>query len=81
MHDGIIDCVAIEHGGIRRKDLPVEFGAEHGALEVLRMVVPISHQDELPVRGLDESQDPCQDLGIGGALDCFVGFEVNGPPP
>ena len=54
----------------------MELGAEHSALEVLWMVVPISHQDELSVGGLDQSQDAGQDLGIGGALDGFVRFEV-----
>ena len=46
----------------------MELGAEHSAVEMFRMVVPIPHQDELPVGGLEQGQDAGQDLGVGGAL-------------
>ena len=37
VHDCVINCVAIEHGGIRGQYLPVELGAEHCAVEVFRI--------------------------------------------
>ena len=77
MHDGIINRVAIEHCSIRCKYLPVEFGAEHCALEMFRVVVPVSDQDVLPGRGLDEGQSASQDLGVGGALNRLVGLELD----
>ena len=46
----------------------MELGAEHSAVEMFRMVVPIPHQDELPVGGLEQGQGAGQDLGVGGAL-------------
>ena len=78
LDDGVIHSVSIEQGGIRRQNLPMELGAEDGALELLRMVVPVPHQNELPCGGIQEPKDPRQNLGIGGALDRFVGFEVDG---
>ena len=62
VHDGIVHRVSIEHGGIWGEDLPVELGTEHGALEMLWMIVPVPHQDELPGRSLYECQDACQNL-------------------
>ena len=59
VHDGIVHRVSIEHGGIGGEDLPVELGTEHGALEMLWMIVPVPHQDEWPCRGLDECQNAC----------------------
>ena len=41
------------------------------------MVVPVSNQDELPCCGFQECQDPCKDLSVGGALDGFIGLEVD----
>ena len=41
LDDGVIDRIAIEQGRIRRQDLPVEFGTEDSALELLRVVVPV----------------------------------------
>ena len=55
----------------------MELRAEHGALEVLRVVVPVSNEDVLPVGGLQQGEDPCQDLRVGGALYGFICFEVH----
>ena len=57
--------------------LSIVASGEHGALEMLRVVVPITHQYVLPVGGLKQSQDAGQDLGVGGALDGFIGFEIH----
>ena len=78
LDNGVIHSVSIEQGGIWRQNLPVELGAEDSALELLRMVVPVPHQNELPCGGIQECKNPRQDLGIGGALDRFIGFEVDG---
>ena len=64
VHDGIVDRVPIEHCGIRSQDLPVELRAEYGVLELLRMIIPVPDKDVLPIGGVDESQDPCQQFGI-----------------
>ena len=44
---------------------------------MLRMIVPVPHQDVLSCRGLDECQNACKDLGICGALNRLIGFEVD----
>ena len=53
VHDGTVNRVAIDHGSIRCEYLPVEFRAEHCTLEILKVVVPVSHQDVLSCRGLE----------------------------
>ena len=41
------------------------------------MMVPVTHHHVLPVGGFDEGQDACQQFGVGVALQCFIGLDVD----
>ena len=74
---GIVDHSSIEQGGVWGEDLPLEFRAQHGTLELVGVPIPITQEDVLSIGGFHESQESAEELGVGWPLGRFIGLEVD----